>query len=205
MNPSRSTAAPGVGTPLGDLPPIPPPVMRARDKVAPVSVWEALGATMSADSRLISGEVVLPIGRLEFPLWEGPRLSMRQDCNKRGGRVLGDVGELSCAEVEIVKRLRRAGWDAYWYQAFRCGRERWRPYIWDAAPHPEGVRALQASAGAGGGHPDIIGWSGDRIVALESKGPGDSLRPGQVAWFQRASAFGLTADELGIVEWTAAR
>ena len=41
-----------------------------------------------------------------------PALSMAEDCNKRGGRLTGDAGELSCAEVEIVKRLRAAGWEA---------------------------------------------------------------------------------------------
>lgn len=107
---------------------------------------------------------------LEFELWQGPRLSMAEDCNKRGGRVVGDLGELSCAEVEVVKRLRAADWGAAWFQAWKCGRKSWGHYIAELADLPEAVRAIQRIAGEAGGHPDVLGWTGDRVIALESKG-----------------------------------
>ena len=151
--------------------------------------------------RRISETVDLTVVPLRFSLWPGPPLGMREDCNKRGGRVIGDAGDLSCAEVEIVKRLRAGGWDAWWVQAFRCGRARWHAFISDGAELSDAVRHLQATAGSGVGHPDVIAWRDDRVVAIESKGPGDALRPSQIEWFSRALEAGILPSDIGVVEW----
>ncbi|MHB1235882.1 MAG: VRR-NUC domain-containing protein, partial [Microbacteriaceae bacterium] len=58
-------------------------------------------------------------------------------------------------------------------------------------------------AGAAGGHPDVIGWRGERVIAIESKSPGDQLKPSQIEWFTRAMEFGLRPEDIGVVEWRA--
>jgi Holliday junction resolvase len=126
---------------------------------------------------------------------------MSEDCNTRGGRVVGDVGDLSCAEVEIVKRLRTAGWNAAWVQSFKCGRRTWGGYIADLVNLPPVVRGIQAVAGSAGGHPDVLAWSGDRVVAIESKGPTDRLKESQIEWFRRAIASGVASNDIGVVQW----
>ena len=157
-------------------------------------VREPRRKSLSAGAEL----VVVP---LEFELWDGPRLTMAEDCNKRGGRVVGDRGELSCAEVEIVKRLRASGWQAAWIQSFKCGRLTWGDYIADARDLPDAVRAIQAVAGSAGGHPDVLAWKDDRVVAIESKGPGDALKPSRIEWFGRALGAGVGVGDIGVVEW----
>ncbi len=153
--------------------------------------------------RTVGDGVVIRVVPLAFELWQGPPLTMAEDCNKRGGRVVGDQGELSCAEVEIVKRLRAAGWGAAWVQSFKCGRQTWGSYIADLADLPERVRSVQRFAGEAGGHPDVLAWSGDRVIAIESKGPSDALKHSQIEWFARSLEAGIRPDDIGVVEWRA--
>ncbi len=101
---------------------------------------------------------------LTFEPWSGPPLGMAEDCNKRGGRIVGDAGELGCAEVEIGKRLRRAAWDAAWVSAFKCGERRWRPYRSMAMALPDEVRDLEGRLGLGW-RPDVVAWTQDRILS----------------------------------------
>lgn len=152
----------------------------------------------------VAPSLELAIIPLTFALWPGPPLGMAEDCNKRGGRVIGDQGDLSCAEVEIVKRLRRAGWEAAWFQAFKCGRRRWTPYIADVVELPPAVQRVQRHAGASGGHPDVIAWRAERVVAIESKGPADRLKAPQIQWFGRAREVGMRREDMAVVEWRAA-
>jgi hypothetical protein len=161
----------------------------------------ALAPIRATSTRTLPNNLEVSVIPLEFQLWDGLFLGMREDCNKRGGRVIGDEGELSCAEVEIVKRLRKAGWDAWWVQAFKCGRARWSAYIRDVPNFPDVVRRIQLSAGEGVGHPDVIAWSGDRVVAIESKSPTDKLRESQIAWFAAALEAGVASSDIGVVEW----
>ena len=126
---------------------------------------------------------------------------MAEDCNKRGGRVIGEADDLSCAEVEIVRRLRAAGWDAAWFQAWRCGRKRWGQYIRDQSELPSVVQRIQRDAGAAGGHPDVIAWHGDRVLAIESKSPTDRLKDSQIEWFRRARSVGIAPSDTALVEW----
>ena len=190
---------------------VPPPLPSAVDRAeAPLASqasqasddWAA-GLSPSGEIRVrsVAPELDLVAIPLLFERWDGPELGMREDCNKRGGRVVGDLGELSCAEVEIVKRLRRIGWDAAWVQAFKCGRRRWSAYIRDIPDFPDAVRRIQAAAGSAGGHPDVIAWKGDHVVAIESKGPGDQLKVSQIEWFQRARQAGMAPGDLAVVEW----
>ncbi len=140
---------------VGALPPVPPAV--EREDVVPAEGargWiDPLFPVHEVASRPIGPTLALKVVSLTFDLWDGPRLHMQEDCNKRGGRVVGDQGELSCAEVEIVKRLRRAGWEAGWFQAFRCGRRRWSAYVSEAHQLPDVVRAFSARLARKAGTP----------------------------------------------------
>jgi hypothetical protein len=128
---------------------------------------------------------------------------MDEDCNKRGGRVIGDLGELSCAEVEIVKCLRRAGWDAAWISPFKCGERRWGWYRRRSTALPDPVRDIERQLGlADAGRPDVTAWTGQRVLYLESKGPGDALKPKQVHWISAVSLAAIPGVEIGLVEWT---
>lgn len=151
--------------------------------------------------RTVGAGVIVRVIPVEFELWQGPRLTMAEDCNKKGGRVVGDLGEMSCAEVEIVKRLRAAGWAAAWVQSWKCGRRSWGSFIADLPDLPEVVRSIQRIAGEAGGHPDVIAWSDDRVVALESKGPTDALKQSQIDWFSRSIQAGIGSGDIGVVEW----
>jgi hypothetical protein len=207
--PDRPPDAPAPdGDVTSESEPIPEPTAGPADdafvlgRPAHQSDWIAALAPIGAPStRALPNGFEVAVIPLEFELWEGPFLGIREDCNKRGGRVVGDQGELSCAEVEIVKRLRGAGWDAWWVQAFRCGRARWSTYIRDVPNFPESVRRIQLNAGEGAGHPDVIAWSGERVVAIESKSPTDKLRASQVSWFAAALNAGIAASDIGVVEW----
>jgi hypothetical protein len=183
-----------------------PPVVEAPISPTSDDDWAiSLLPSAAVVQRTIRDGVVVRVIPLEFQLWEGPRLTMAEDCNKRGGRVIGDRGELSCAEVEIVKRLRAAGWGAAWVQAWRCGRKSWGSYIAELADLPATVRSLQRSAGEAGGHPDVLGWRGDRVIALESKGPSDALKASQIEWFERAIPAGIREGDIGVVQWRVRR
>ena len=165
--------------------------------------WQDCLGPTRLERRLVASDLNLSVVHLRFPLWDGPFMSMAEDCNKRGGRVTGSDGELSCAEVEIVKRFRQAGWEAAWFQAFRCGRKTWSAYIRDAGEYPAIVARIQDVVGAGAGHPDVVAWTADRVVFVESKGPGDSIKDNQKEWFSRALAAGQLVADLGLVEGTA--
>src|SRR4051794_37217309 len=144
--------------------------------------------TVLAGGHAIGLDVGQPYGwviRMQFTPWSGPPLGMAEDCNKRRGRVIGRDGDLSCAEVETVRRLRGGGWDAGWFNTFGCGRRRWGEYMVSesAFPHAarEIVRAVRASLGARGGVPDVVVWSRQEVGFVECKGPGDRLER-QQAW-----------------------
>jgi hypothetical protein len=163
--------------------------------------WIADLRPESVGTRDLLPDMAVAIARLRFSPWVGPPLTMAEDCNKRGGRLVGDAGELSCAEVEIVKRFREAGWQAAWIQAFRCGHRLWSAYIGEPLKMPEVVQRIQRIAGTGGGHPDIVAWKANRVVFIESKGPGDSVKASQAEWFKRAIVAGQPPEDIGLVEW----
>jgi hypothetical protein len=153
--------------------------------------------------RLTAGGAEVPVVPLTFRAWQGPRLGMAEDCNKRDGRVIGDADELSCAEVEIVKRLKAGGWEAFWVSPFKCGERRWGPYRQVPGALPAPVRELEALIGLGdGGRPDVVAWSGQRVLYLESKGPSDALKPTQIRWIEAISKLDTPDVAVGLVEWT---
>ena len=174
--PAPNRRPPAPPHPIGDA--LAPPAASDRSH-APMSDWiVALHPVGAVKLRVLADRVAVPVVPLSFTLWIGPPLGMEEDCNKRGGRVVGDSGELSCAEVEIVKRLRNAGWGAAWVSQFRCGERRWGKYRSMAGELPKPVRDLERRIGMGQpGRPDVVAWAGDRIVYVESKSARDRVKP----------------------------
>jgi len=134
------------------------------------------------------------VRQLEIPLavWTGARPdSLGDDCRKRGGLVVGSDGEMSCTEVEVVRRLRTAGWDAGWVQGFPCGRARWSRWIWQDLParvdttNRRVQEALGNRATSRSGHPDVAAIVGDLLVCLECK-VGDEPTATQARWLAAA-------------------
>ncbi len=205
---SRSTVENGASDVQNGAPAAAPPRISAAGlRAAEVDIgsdWlEALAPDAPVSSHPLSNGNAIPVVRMEFIPWSGPPLGMAEDCNKRGGRVTGKADDLSCAEVEIVRRLRRAGWDAYWVSAFRCGERRWGAYRLAPNTLPAQVRDLEARVGVGdNGRPDVVAWTGQRVLYLESKGPGDRLKPGQIAWMTAMLGPGRGTAHVAIVSWT---
>ena len=167
------------------------------------SIVSALGAESAVVTKEL-GPGSVQVVALSFRLWVGPFLGMAEDCNKRGGRVVGAEGELSCAEVEIVRRLRGAGWNAYWVSEFPCGQRRWGSERAKNTALPSGIREIEDRIGMGkAGRPDVVAWRGDTIGYIESKGPADALKPTQIEWFRRAREVGIQPDGLVLVSWKA--
>jgi hypothetical protein len=185
----------------------PPLISAAGLRAAEVDIgsdWlEALAPDAPVSSCLLPTGVAVPVVRMEFIPWPGPPLGMAEDCNKRGGRVTGEADDLSCAEVEIVRRLRGAGWKTSWVSAFRCGERRWGTYRLASRTLPVQVRNLEVRVGVGdNGRPDVVAWTGQRVLYLESKGPSDRLKPGQIAWMTAMLGSGRVTAHVAIVSWT---
>ena len=166
----------------------------------------SLVSALRPEAAIVTNEIgpgsVVQTVSLSFPLWVGPFLTMAEDCNKRRGRVVGANGDLSCAEVEIVRRLRDAGWSAFWVSEFRVRRAALGLESVPGSVLPPAVRELEARIGMGKqGRPDVVAWRGDTIGYVESKGPGDKLKSTQIDWFRKAREVGASPDDLVVVTW----
>ena len=180
--------------------------------------WTALGAVRpeEATSVRVSGgmRVDVPTARLAFREWKEqapPRTSLGAWSDTYGKPlILGDDGQRSVAEIEVVRRLRHAGWEAAWIDTF-SGAPAWmRPWTDRGIGLPTPVASTVArlrSASAPEGRPwDVIAWRDKRILFLEAKRRhGDRLRPGQIAWLEAAVRKRLVEVSFGIVEWEFAR
>ena len=151
---------------------------------------EALGARDAGTIAL--GTHRVRVVELALAPWAGARPdSLTDDCRKRGGLVTGATGEMSCTEVEVVRRLRAAGWEAGWVQGFPCGRARWDRWIWQELPtRVEAInRRVQESLGgratSRSGHPDVAAMVGDRLLYVECK-VGDEPTATQARWLAAA-------------------
>ena len=163
----------------------------------PDQLRDALGATDAGTIALGAHYVRL----LEIPLaaWTGGRTDLlADDCRKRGGLIVGTDGQMSCTEVEVVRRLRAAGWEAGWVQGFACGRARWSRWIWQELPPRIGdanrrvQEALGGRASSRSGHPDVAAIAGDHLVYLECK-VGDEPTATQARWLAAAVEHGVAS------------
>ena len=115
-------------------------------------------------------------------------------------------GEASCAEVEIVRLLREAHWEAGWFQEFapKLVTSAWRPALVERVNLPANIQQrhdrIRARMGRQGGCWDVIAWKDDAVWYLESKGPRDGLTRNQVAWWVAAAEVD-PAIGFALVEW----
>jgi hypothetical protein len=123
--------------------------------------------------------------------------------------VIGADGERSCAEVEIVRRLRTAGWSAFWFDSFGKAPSTWRRYTTTIAALPTELAttlsAIETSAGLQrGGRWDVIAWRDGDVRFIELKGEGDSIRPNQRAWVASALRHGFQPSQFAVVDYRVA-
>lgn len=115
-------------------------------------------------------------------------------------------GEVLLAELVIVRRLERQGWNAVWIDNFKNKRWREMPVFGTSSDLPEDLEELLQSItklnGRRAGTFDVLAWKGSSIAFLESKGPGDSISDKQRTWFTSAVAAGVAEGAFGIVEWS---
>lgn len=162
------------------------------------------------------GDLRVWVAETSFPAW--PVTEARDhslNCQK-GRNLVNHRGEMSCAEIEIVRRFRdtsvwRAGWLA------TCGQRNpvWRRFMYTpTAPKrsvldvpievlPPDLAALVLRGGRSG-WPDVISWDESRaqVVFIEAKGPGDD-GTSQVPWIaQMRRARRLRFNQFVLVEWT---
>ena len=128
-------------------------------------------------------------------------------------QIVGDDGQWSVAEIELVRRFRAAGWSAGWIDTFGSAPSRWSSWLVDPGELPTLLRrsfnAITDDASVtGGGMPDVIGWRGDTLsdaVFVEYKGPSDRIRPGQDAWLEAALRKGMSPDQFLVAKWPKSR
>jgi len=133
---------------------------------------------------------------VRLPSYQGQRYdTLPWDCRKKGGLVAAADQDISCAEVEVTKRLRAAGFsDAGWLAT--CGQRLWAPY-----QRPRGaIRDETESRFPGRSHrlvvngagtPDVVSLHGPHPVFVECKGT-EKLQDNQAAWIRAL----LTPDEV---------
>jgi hypothetical protein len=112
-------------------------------------------------------------------------------------------GRATYPEFAIVQRLERAGWRAVWCKNWH-GRAFWAD-IGVVAVVPDDVlrtfNAISNKAG-GAGAWDILGWTGERVVFVESKQRGsDKLTTNQLRWLEAALDAGISIDAFGVYEY----
>lgn len=151
-----------------------------------------------------------------FPGFSDPPPDVHYCLGKRSSCLRGDEGRMSCAEVEITRALRAAGWSGGWVNTYG-GDPPLHWAAWTIEPHrlrgelehKEFVEWLADPARGSGGTPDIIAVRGTQLLALECKrrsvggSYGDSVRGTQERWVREAFERGLLdPDEFAVVWWT---
>ena len=151
-----------------------------------------------------------------FPGFSDPPPDVHYCLGKRSSCLRGEEGRMSCAEVEITKAVRAAGWTGGWVNTYG-GDPPLHWASWTIEPHglrgglehQEFVNWLADPLRGSGGTPDIIAVRGTELLALECKrrsvggSYGDSVRGTQERWVREAFERKLlTPDEFTVVWWT---
>lgn len=189
---------------------------------------------LGLDSRLMWTQALQPMGEpyrsvlapqvssaeawhvtLDFRDWEEsldvPKLTKRerykQFYNKT--RIVGDDGQLSVGEIELVRRLRAAGYQAGWVDTFGGAPDAWAKWILRPERFPKwlrdannNIRELLKSDrnDKTDGMPDVVAWTEDKLTAarfVEYKGLKDTIRKTQEPWIRAALLTGV--DDTSIV------
>jgi hypothetical protein len=151
--------------------------------------------------------VSIPVASVEFRRWPGPKLTWQENYGKP--QIVASVGKWTCPEVEVVARLRKAGWNAGWIDTYGQAPTAWRPSIIMPAELPPKLRdhfmavdrAVEQLRTTGGGRWDIFAWRKADLLILELKGSGDQIRPKQVAWLSAALNAGWRPNAFGLVKY----
>jgi hypothetical protein len=149
---------------------------------------------------------------VKFERWSPPAGSISPSKSETYQKtvVVGDDGNWSVAEIELVKRMRAAGWSAGWVDTFGSAPKPWHRWIVDPGELPTALRrsynAITRDTGLsrGGGQPDIIAWKGESLedcVLIEYKGPSDRVRAGQDDWLLSALHAVLSPDQFTVAKW----
>lgn len=184
----------------------------------PTPSWlSVIGGATGPQLRRLSPGAPLAVWhiRVEMKQWSpqpsDPPLTWNETYGKR--QVLSATGSRSVAEIEIARRLRKAGWQAGWLDSF--GRAPTDFQEWIVAPDelPAALRSALleislAMRSRTNSHPDIIGWRSGKLsdaIFIEYKGPNDRIRATQIAWLQAAFGMGISRDQFAIAQWRANR
>lgn len=149
---------------------------------------------------------------VEFQLWPRPDGAPRPPWSVTYGKtqIVGEAGEWSVAEIELVRRMRAGGWSAGWVDTFGSAPEAWNSWIVDPGELPialrRSYRAITNDTGTigTGGQPDVVAWRGDTLadaVFVEYKGPSDKVRSGQDAWLAAALRAGMSPNHFTVAKW----
>ena len=146
----------------------------------------AWGAVKVADGTIFDAWVC----EIDFAPYVGSSPdSLPLDCRKRSGLVAAADGSMSCAEVEVVRRLRAAGFaDAGWLAT--CGQATWAEFQRPRTRIRDDLEALGPGRQvgvpqSGVGAPDVASLSGPHPIFVECKGT-EPLQVNQAAWITAA-------------------
>ena len=151
-----------------------------------------------------------------FPGFSDPPPDVHYCLGKRSSCLRGDEGRMSCAEVEITKVLRAAGWTGGWVNTYGGDPPlHWASWTIEPAGlrggvvHQDFVEWLADPVRGSGGTPDVIAVRGTQLLALECKrrsvggSYGDAVRGTQERWVHDAFERGLLgSDDFAVVWWT---
>jgi hypothetical protein len=148
---------------------------------------------------------------LAFTRWSPPPGAAKLPWSITYGKtqIACDDGTWTVAEIELVRRLRAAGWCAGWVDTFGTAPQVWTEWLVSPPSLPVPLRdsyetITKAAGSTGGGKPDILAWQGEALadaVFVEYKGPSDRVRPGQDAWFRAALLHGMSRDQFAVATW----
>jgi hypothetical protein len=147
---------------------------------------------------------------LAFRRWSLPPGASKLPWSVTYGKtqIARNDGTRTIAEIELVRRLREAGWCAGWVDTFGSAPHVWNEWLVKPNSLPLPLRAsyeaITRAAGSTGGKPDIVAWQGESLadaVFVEYKGPSDRVRPGQDIWFRAALRNGMSRDQFAVAKW----
>jgi hypothetical protein len=180
--------------------------------------WMAVGAVRPEEATPVNirggVRVDVPTVRLRFREWKGPgpKRTWAQGWSDTYGKplVVGGDDEPSVVEIEIVRRLSHAGWEAAWIDTLGKAPAWMRPWTDRGIGLPTAIAGIVArlrAASAPDGRPwDVVAWREDRVLFLDAKRrQHDRIRPSQVAWLDAAVRQRLPEVGFGIVEWDLTR
>jgi hypothetical protein len=149
---------------------------------------------------------------LEFVPWIPPLSSPKPLRSETYGKTLMalDDGSWTVAEIELVRRFRKAGWQAAWVDTFGNAPREWDKWLVtpNSLPLPLGssYRVITNAVDPdGGGSPDIIAWRDGSLataVFVESKRVKEKVLPNQEKWFSEARNAGVLQNQLAIARWS---